>query len=347
MRWIRVIEANSSRSVVPRSVRLDAYSSFFDVASRVDTAYARKIAFSVPDAAARAGGLIDISEAMERRDYPGAVQTLRLAQQAARAERGTVERARALAFVADRMANLDAEGSDAAIIAASSQARTIANPATRDYILLDVVGAAARNDFKMARRITDGISDPGLKNIATARVNIAEVSQSTFTGPEAARVAAVAKAAARHETRAIPILMQLPATPDVLKALSDALPPIYPTARPAVDPSLLERMWRYTLRASEASAPRDELQSRLARLMVLHDLWRGRDWGRQLAWRGGRVQVGAFLNDVLATRRSQVRAAPLQDLARRNVNQAITEASLLPPAGRVEALLLIAGQLMG
>jgi hypothetical protein len=75
-----------------------------------------------------------------------------------------------------------------------------------------------------------------------------------------------------------------------LKALSDALPVIYPTARPAIDSTLLERMWRYSLRAPEASPQRDELQSRLARIMVLHDLWRGRDWGKQLAWKGGRFK---------------------------------------------------------
>jgi hypothetical protein len=134
------------------------------------------------------------------------------------------------------------------------------------------------------------------------------VSQSTFTGPEVARVAAVAKAAARYETRAIPILMQLPATPDVLKALSDALPPIYPTARPAIDPSLLERMWRYSLRASEAGAPRDELQSRLARLMVLHDLWRAATGA--VNWPGRVAAFRSVPSSTMSSRHAALRCAP-------------------------------------
>ena len=82
--------------------------------------------------------------------------------------------------------------------------------------------------------------------------------------------------------------------------------------------------------------------------MVLHDLWRGRDWGKQLTWKGGRVQVGSFLQSVATARRSQLRlrAAPLQDLAGRNVSRAILEARSLQPAPRVEALLLIAGQIL-
>jgi hypothetical protein len=38
---------------------------------------------------------------------------------------------------------------------------------------------------------------------------------------------------------------------------------------------------------------------------------------------------------------------PLHEVAKRNVNAAIAQANNLPPAGRVEALLLIAGQLLG
>ena len=81
--------------------------------------------------------------------------------------------------------------------------------------------------------------------------------------------------------------------------------------------------------------------------MVLHDLWRGRDWGKQLAWKGGRIQAGAFLNDVLESRRSQVRAMPLHDIAKRNVTRAIAQTNDMAPAARVEALLLIAGQILG
>ena len=81
--------------------------------------------------------------------------------------------------------------------------------------------------------------------------------------------------------------------------------------------------------------------------MVLHDLWRGRDWGKQLAWKGGRVQVGAFLKEVMTARRSVVRAEALQDTSTANVNRAIVQSRSLAPAARVESLLLIAGQLLG
>jgi hypothetical protein len=80
--------------------------------------------------------------------------------------------------------------------------------------------------------------------------------------------------------------------------------------------------------------------------MILHDVWRGRSWGKQLAWRGGRVQAGAFLKDVLQARRSRLGAEGLQDLAARNINRAIAEARTLPPASRAEALLLLAGQIL-
>ena len=222
------------------------------------------------------------------------------------------------------------------------------SPRERDYLLAETVGAASLIDLPLAQRIAGTIDDPQLKGLATARINIAEASQTTLSVASADRIAALAKAAARYDVRAIPILIQLPAQPDVLKSLSDALPPIYPTARPAIAPELLERMWTYSTTATEPSASRDELQSRLARLMVLHDLWRGRDWGKQLAWKGGRIQVGAFLKDVLMSRRSQVRAMPLQDVAKRNVDAAIAQArGISNPAGRAEALLLIAGQLLG
>jgi hypothetical protein len=184
-RWIRILESPNSANVVPRSIRLDAYSSFFDVASRTDPGFARRIALTLPDAAARAGALINISEATERANYPGAVDAALLAQQAARKEPALRERARALTYVAHRMVNLDAQGSDAAIVEASSQARLIATPGARDYLLAEVVGAASRNDLPLARRIAGSISDPELKNLANARINITEASQSTFVGPEA------------------------------------------------------------------------------------------------------------------------------------------------------------------
>lgn len=81
--------------------------------------------------------------------------------------------------------------------------------------------------------------------------------------------------------------------------------------------------------------------------MVLSDLWRGRDWGKQLAWKGGRVQVGAFLKSVLEARQSQLGAAQLQDTAQKNVGAAYNQAQRLAPAARAEALLLLAGQVLG
>jgi hypothetical protein len=184
LRWIRILESPNSANVVPRAIRLDAYSSFFDVASRADTDFARRIALQLPDAAARAGAFIDISEATERANYPAALEAARMAQQAARQESAVRERARALTYVAYRMVNLDALESDAAIVEASSQVRLITTPGARDYLLAEVGGAASRNDLPLARRIAGSISDPDLKNLATARISITEASQSTFVGPK-------------------------------------------------------------------------------------------------------------------------------------------------------------------
>ncbi len=340
-RWMKLAQSPS----VPRTARLDAYSAFFDVAARADAVFARRMALMLPDAAARAGAFIDLSEATETANWTQSGRDIAMAQQAARREPNLTQRARALTFVAYRLANIDSDASAAAVAEASSQARLVGRVRERDYLLAEIVGAAAKTDLILARRVAANIVDTDLKGLADARINLAQISQTTLTASTADRVAALAKAAARYDMRAIPILIQLPPQPDVLKSLSDALPPIYPTARPAVDAALLERIWRYA-GSTAAGAQRDELQSRLARLMVLHDLWRGRDWGKQLAWRGGRIQVGAFLKNVAAARRSQVRAAPLQDLAERNINRAVAQARTLPPASRVEALLLIAGQLL-
>ncbi len=347
-RWMRLLEAPSSG--IPRTAQLDAYSSFFEAASRVqgEGDFARRMALAVPDDAARAGALLQLSRATEKTDFNGSLKLADMAQTAARKETGATEKARALTFVAYRMALLNTQDATASIHEAASAARALKSPRERDYVLAETVGAASLIDLPLARRIAETIGDPQLKGLAVARTNIAEASQTTLSVASADRIAALAKAAARYDVRAIPILIQLPAQPDVLKSLSDALPPIYPTARPAIAPELLERMWTYSTTATEQSAARDELQSRLARLMVLHDLWRGRDWGKQLAWKGGRIQVGAFLKDVLMARRSQVRAMPLQDVAKRNVDAAIAQArGIENPAGRAEALLLIAGQLLG
>jgi hypothetical protein len=341
-RWVRLAQS----SAVPRAQRSSAYDAFFESAARLDSAYARRTALMLPDAAARAGAFIDLSEAGEKTNWLQSRADATLAQQAARSETDLTSRARALTFVAYRMAVLDPSAREAAVREASSQVRLIQTPQVRDYLLAEVVGAASKFDLPLARKIAADISDENLKNLAVARTNISEISQTTLTVSTQDRVAALAKAAARYDVRAIPVLIQLPPQPDVLKALSDALPAIYPSARPAIDATLLERIWNYT-KTVDASVQRDELQSRLARLMVLHDLWRGRDWGKQLAWKGGRIQVGAFLKEVVAARRSTVRAESLQDTANDNVNRAILQARTLSPAARVESLLLIAGQLLG
>lgn len=341
-RWINL----SQSAAVPRAQRLGAYSAFFESAARSDETFARTTALALPDAAGRAGAFIDLSEATEKTDWTQSRAYATLAQQAARSETDLTTRARALTFVAYRLAILDPAARENAVREASSQVRLISTPRVRDYLLTEVVGAASRFDLILARKIAADITDEGLRNLALARTNISEISQTTLTSSTQDRIAALATAAARYDVRAIPILVQLPAQPEVLKALSDALPAIYPSARPAIDIALLERIWAYT-QTTDASVQRDELQSRLARLMVLNDLWRGRDWGKQLSWRGGRVQVGAFLKEVLMARRSRVKADTLQDVSTNNINRAIAQARTLAPAARVESLLLIAGQILG
>ena len=339
-RWMRLAQTAN----VSRNVRLDAYRSFFEAATAANRPFARKIALMTPDNAARAGAFLSLAQD-DRADYLRSLRYVGMAQRAARQEKDLSQRARALTFVALRLSVLDADSRNAAVVEASSQARLISTQRNRDYLLAEIVGAAARFDLGLANRIAGGITDGQLKNLAQARINLAEISQSTIRASNTDRIAALAKAAARYDVRAIPILIQLPAQADVLKALSDALPPIYPSARPAVGADLLERIWEYSNKA-EASVQKDELQSRVSRLMVLHDVWRGRSWGKSLAWKGGRIQVGAFIKTVLESRRTQVRAMSLQDVSKRNVDVALRQAQTLPPVARAEALLLIAGQLL-
>lgn len=341
-RWLKVVMAGG----ISRNVRLMALADFFDGAARRDPDFGREIAGALPDAAARAGAYLNLSERVERRDFRLALDLAMRARGAARAETNALLRARALTFVAHRMAVLSPESRTASVLEASSNVRLLTANRERDYLMAEVVGASSKFDIPTARRMADGIGDEGLKGLAQARINLAEISQVSLTSSNADRIAALAKAAARYDVRAVPILIQLPPQSDVLRALSDALPAIYPTAEPAIEVSLLERIWNYS-NTAEASAPKDQLQSRLARLMTLHDVWRGRSWGKQLAWRGGRIQVGAFLKDVLQARRSQLGAEGLQDLASRNINRAIAKARTLEPAARAEALLLLAGQILG
>jgi hypothetical protein len=341
-RWLNL----ALSSGFPRETRLQALSAFFDVAARYDVAFADRIARGLPDASGRASGFLALSEAFHHRDWTRSNDYALLAQRAARQEEANTYRARSLTFVAQNLAILNPVERDAAVREASVEVRRLVNSNERDYLLSEVVTAAAKFDLPLARKMANDISNDRLKNIAQARANLSEISQTTLSDETSDRIGKLAKASARYDQRALPILLQLPATPDVFKALSDALPPISPTSGPSINPMILERLWNFAASA-EPSVYRDQLQSRLARLMVLQDLWRGRSWGKQLAWKGGRVQVGAFLKQVIAARQSALRIDPLQDLAQRNVQRAILEARALPPQAKVEALLLIAGQVLG
>jgi hypothetical protein len=342
-RWVELV----STSAVPREEQLSAFSAFFDVASKTDVEYGRGAALALPDAAARTGAFVRLSEGIENKSWDQAAELAGFAQRAARQEPDLAVRARSLAYVANRLATLNPETREAAIVEASSAARLItANPRLRDSLLAGIVGSAAKFDLPLAQRIAASIETADLKQVADARVALAQASATMAVKKEdPERVATIVKSVTPHDTSFIPILLQLPATPEVLQALGDALPPIYPGATPAVDASTLERIWAFTEKA-EPSVYRDQLQSRAARLMVLHDLWRGREWGQKLAWEGGRNQIAEFVQATLRARESQINAEPLHTLTESDTNRAILQARMLPAPERVEALLLIAGQVL-
>ncbi len=331
---------------VSRNARLDAYSAFFDVAAKVDPAFARSWALKVPDAAARSGGFLQVSRARTDKEYALAQEESVFAARAASQETDPLLQARALVFSAYSATELSPDRAPEAIRVASVAVSRLPNAAQRDNLYAELVGAASRYDVKLARDMVNRISDEGLKNLGNARVNIAEVSQTTLTKKSSDRVQALATAAAPYDSRALPFLLQLPPDESVIKAISATLPRIYVTARPANETSELERIWDYSQKAAP-SAYKDELQSRLARLLVLKDLWRGRTWGKQLTWKGGRIQVGAFLKEVLEYRQSELKAGELQDVAKRNVQAAYSQARNLDNAAQAEALLLLAGQILG
>jgi hypothetical protein len=343
-RWLKLA------MMVPRNSRMDALDAFFDVATKTDLPWASQWADKITDNAGRAGALLAVSRGYEALRTPTSWTSADIyaakAQTAARAEKDLTARARALTFVAYRMTELSPARQEVALREASIEVHRIQTPRVRDNLLLELTGAAARYDLNMGRRMAGDISNEGLKNLASARVNLTEVSQTTLTTRSKERVTALAAAAAPYDSRALPILLQLNGQPEVLKAISDSLPRIYPTARPAIEVSQLEKIWTYT-QTAPASAYRDQLQSRVARLMVLKDLWRGRAWGKQLTWQGGRIQVGAFLNQVLKARRSSMGAGNLQDIAAANLGSAYSQSLGLAPVPRVEALLLLAGQILG
>jgi hypothetical protein len=326
---------------------LSAFGAFFDVASKTDVAFGRSVALSLPDPIARAGGFVRLSEGVDKTSWDEAAELAALAQRAARQEPDLALRARTLAYVANRLATLNPETREAAIIEASSTARNItANTRLRDSLLAGISGSAAKFDIALAQRIAGSIESEEFKNVANARVALAQATATMAVkkdDPE--RVATIVKNVSRYDTSFIPVLLQLPATPEVFQALGDALPPIYPGGAPAVDASTLERVWAFSEKA-EPSVYRDQLQSRAARLMVLHDLWRGREWGRQLAWEGGRNQIAEVVEATIRARESELRAEPLRTLAATDTNRAILQARTFAPSERVEALLLIAGQLL-
>lgn len=341
-RWFSFAQSND----VSPSVRADALASFFDAASRADADYALRWALATKDNAARAGALINVSRALPDAQWSRADQLAANAARAARAENDPLRRARSLVYVADRMTEFSPARAQGAIGEARREIAVLPNGADRDNLTAELIPAVARYDINMARTMVGGIRNADLKNLAGARVNIAEASLSTVTTRTKDRVQLLATAAAPYDNRALPFLVKLPPEPSVLKAISETLPPVYVSARPAIDVARLESLWEYSQKAPEG-VYRDQLQSRLARLMVTQDLWRGRDWGKQLGWKGGRVQVGAFLKDVLAYRSSQLNAGPLQDVALGDVTAALAQARTLGPVARTEALLLLAGQVLG
>ena len=340
-RWFKFAQSND----VSSEVRGDALASFFDAASKADADYAGRWALATRDAAARAGALIQVSRALPDAQWSRADALVADAARAARQETDPLRRARALVYVADRATEFSPARAQDSIMEARREIAGLTG-ADRDNLTAELIPAVARYDVNMARKMVDTIQNADLKNLAGARVNIAEASLSTVTTRTKDRVQLLATAAAPYDNRALPFLVKLPPEPSVLKAISETLPPVYVSARPAIDVARLESLWEYSQKAPEG-VYRDQLQSRLARLMVTQDLWRGRDWGKQLAWKGGRVQVGAFLKDVLEYRSSQLKVATLQDVAQGNVNAALTQARKLGPVERTEALLLLAGQVLG
>lgn len=341
-RWFKFAQSAD----VSSAQRKDALASFFDAASKVDANYALRWALATKDNASRAGALIQVSRVLPDAQWSRADELVADAARAARQESDPLSRARALVYVADRTTELSPARAQDSISEARREIGALTSGSDKDNLTAELIPAVARYDINMARKMVDGISDSGLKNLAGARVNLAEASLSTVTTRTKDRVQLLATAAAPYDNRALPFLVKLPAEPSVLKAISETLPPVYPSARPAIDVARLESLWDYSSKAPEG-VYRDQLQSRLARLMVTQDLWRGRDWGKQLTWKGGRVQVGAFLKDVLAYRSSQLNAGPLQDVAQGDATQALAQARTLGPVARTEALLLLAGQILG
>ena len=340
-RWFNYAQSSN----ISRAARADAYASFFDAASRADADYALRWALQTKDNAARAGALLQISRALPDAQWSRADALVADAARAARAETDPLRRARALVYVADRATEFSPARAQSSIAEARREIADLP-AADRDNLTAELIPAVARYDVNMARQMVGTIGDSDLKNLAGARVNLAEASLSSVTTRTKDRVQVLATAAAPYDNRALPFLVKLPPEPSVLKAISETLPPIYASARPAIDVARLESLWTYSQSAPEG-VYRDQLQSRLARLMVTQDLWRGRDWGKQLSWKGGRIQVGAFLKDVLAYRSSQLKVGALQDVARGNVNAALAQSRRLGPVERTEALLLLAGQILG
>ena len=342
LRWLELSQTDD----VSDEERADAYSAFFDVAARADADYALKYAIYVKDDAARAGALIQISRAVEGTNWTRADNLAADAARAARAEEDPLRRARAMVYVADRTTEFSPARAQDSIAEALREIKTVEDGGARDHLYAELIPAVSRYDVNQARALTSNIADADLKNLAGARVNIAEASLSSVTTRTKDRVQLLATAAAPYDNRALPFLVKLPPEEPVLKAISETLPPIYVSARPAIGATRLESLWDYAQKAP-AGLYRDQLQSRLARLMVLEDLWRGRDWGKQLTWKGGRVQVGAFLKDVLAYRSSELRVATLPDVGQKDAALSLAQARGLTPVARTEALLLLAGQILG
>ncbi|HEX8463853.1 MAG TPA: hypothetical protein VF627_04480, partial [Abditibacterium sp.] len=175
-RWISL----AMSAGVPRATRLEAFGSFFDIATRTDLSFASTLATQVPDLAARAGAYLDVSRAYEATRTPDswsqADRYAAYAQTVARREPDLATRARALVFVAYRMIDLSPARQEEALREATAAVKLVPTPRVRDNLLAELTGAVARYDLNQGRRLAATISDEGLKNLASARVNLTEVS---------------------------------------------------------------------------------------------------------------------------------------------------------------------------
>ena len=216
-RWFNFAQSND----VSSSERNDALASFFDAASKADADYALRWALATRDDAARAGALIQVSRVLPDAQWSRADNLVGDAARAARQENDPLRRARALVYVADRTTEFSPARAQDSIREARREIGALTNASDRDNLTAELIPAVSRYDINMARDMVGGIGNANLKNLAGARVNIAEASLSTVTTRTKDRVQLLATAAAPYDNRALPFLVKLPPEPSVLKAISE------------------------------------------------------------------------------------------------------------------------------